>query len=63
MSYGKVNNLIQKLWVKGLDYVSDNHVYKFKDYSESVFDTQIQSKHWLAYNLPVSYTHLRAHET
>ena len=51
MSYGKVNNLIQKLCVKGLDYVSDNHVYKFKDYSESVFDTQIQSKHWLAYNL------------
>ena len=51
MSYGKVNNLIQNLWVKGLEYVTDNHVYKFKDYSESVFDTQIQSKHWLAYNL------------
>lgn len=51
MSYGKVNNLIQELWAKGLGYVADNHVYKFKDYSESVFDTQIESKDWLTYNL------------
>ena len=54
MNYGKinkVNNEIQKLWTKGLGYVADEHVYKFKDYSEAVFDTQIESKYWLAYHL------------
>ena len=54
MNYGninKVNNEIQRLWVKGLGYVASEHVYKFKDYSESVFDTQIESKYWLAHNL------------
>ena len=42
---------IQRLWVKGLGYVSDKHVYKFKDYSEAVFDTQIISKKWLCKEL------------
>lgn len=47
MDYGK----IQELWVKGLGYVSENHIYKFKDYSEAVFDTQIISKHWMCEEL------------
>ena len=42
---------IQKLWVKGLGYVGDKHIYKFKDYSEAVFDTQIISKTWLCEEL------------
>ena len=42
---------IQRLWVKGLGYVGDKHVYKFKDYSEAVFDTQIISKKWLCKEL------------
>ena len=25
---------VQRLWVKGLGYVSDKHVYKFKDFSD-----------------------------
>jgi hypothetical protein len=41
------NDTIQKLFVKGLKYTSDNHVYKLKDYCECVFDTQIQSKEWM----------------
>jgi hypothetical protein len=47
MNYGD----IQRLWVKGLGYVSDRHIYKFKDYSEAVFDTQIISKVWLCKEL------------
>jgi hypothetical protein len=47
MDYGKV----QKLWAKGLGYVADNHIYKYKDYSEAVFDTQIESKEWLCHKL------------
>ena len=46
MDYGKV----QKLWAKGLGYVADNHIYKYKDYSEAVFDTQIESKEWLCHH-------------
>lgn len=47
----KVLNDIYKLWNKGLGYVADKHVYKFKDFSESIFDTQIQSKWWLCSEL------------
>ena len=47
MNYGEV----QKLWVKGLGYVADKHIYKYKDYSEAVFDTQIESKEWLCHEL------------
>lgn len=47
MNYGEV----QKLWVKGLEYVADKHIYKYKDYSEAVFDTQIESKKWLCREL------------
>jgi len=42
---------IYKLWHRGLGYVADQHVYKFKDFSESIFDTQIQSKSWLVHSL------------
>ena len=45
------NDTIQKMFVKGLKYTSDNHVYKLKDYCECVFDTQIQSKEWLVSTL------------
>ena len=47
MNYGEV----QKLWANNLGYVADNHIYKFKDYSEAVFDTQIESKQWLCREL------------
>ena len=47
MDYGQV----QKLWAKGLGYVADKHIYKYKDYSEAVFDTQIESKEWLCHEL------------
>ena len=47
MDYGQV----QKLWADNLGYVADNHIYKFKDYSEAVFDTQIESKEWLCHEL------------
>ena len=47
MNYGEV----QKLWVKGLGYVADKHIYKYKDYSECVFDTQIESKEWLCHEM------------
>tara|TARA_R100000008_G_C3575217_1_gene164764 strand:+ start:1162 stop:1770 length:609 start_codon:yes stop_codon:yes gene_type:complete len=47
MDYGEV----QKLWVKGLGYVADKHIYKYKDYSECVFDTQIESKEWLCHEM------------
>tara|TARA_R100001377_G_scaffold84586_1_gene68477 strand:- start:602 stop:1201 length:600 start_codon:yes stop_codon:yes gene_type:complete len=53
---------VQRLWVKGLGYVSDKHVYKFKDFSECVFDTQIQSKEWLCHELkkvaPDNFNHI-----
>jgi len=42
---------IYRLWHRGLGYVADKHVYKFKDFSESIFDTQIQSKAWLCHSL------------
>lgn len=42
---------IYSLWHKGLGYVADHHVYKFKDYSECIFDTQIRSKAWLCHSL------------
>lgn len=32
-------------------YVNDQHVYKFKDYSECIFETQVQSKNWLGERL------------
>ena len=38
---------ILALFARGLKVVHDTHVYKFKDFSECVFDTQIQSKNWL----------------
>lgn len=34
-----------------MSYVNDQHVYKFKDYSECIFETQIQSKNWLGERL------------
>ena len=53
---------VQKLWIKGLGYVGDQHVYKFKDFSESVFDTQIISKMWLCGELkkvtPDNFNHV-----
>ena len=53
---------VQKLWIKGLGYVGDQHVYKFKDFSESVFDTQIISKTWLCGELkkvaPDNFNHV-----
>jgi hypothetical protein len=58
MDYGEV----QKLWAKGLGYVADNHIYKYKDYSEAVFDTQIESKEWLCQELkkvaPDNFNHV-----
>ena len=58
MDYGEV----QKLWVKGLGYVADKHIYKYKDYSECVFDTQIESKEWLCHELkkvvPENFNHV-----
>ena len=38
---------ILALFARGLKVVHDTLVYKFKDFSECVFDTQIQSKNWL----------------
>ena len=32
-------------------YVNDQHVYKFKDYSECILETQVQSKNWLGERL------------
>ena len=32
-------------------YVNDQHVYKFKDYSECIFETQVKSKNWLGERL------------
>ena len=40
-----------RLFHKGMGYIADNHIYKFKDYSECIFDTQIQSKWWLVESL------------
>ena len=34
-----------------MSYVNDQHVYKFKDYSECIFETQVQSKNWLGERL------------
>ena len=45
------NQEILRLFARGLQIVHDKHVYKFKDYSECVFDTQIQSKNWLVDSL------------
>ncbi len=45
--YDPVLDNVYKLFRKGMGYVHDKHIYKFKDYSECVFDTQIQSKYWL----------------
>ena len=42
---------VYRLFMRGMSYVNDNHVYKFKDYSESIFETQIQSKLWLSHSL------------
>jgi len=47
MDYGE----IYKLFVDGLGHVADNHVYKFKDYSEAIFESQIDSKEWLCQEL------------
>lgn len=44
-------NEISELFRKGLEVVHTKHVYKFKDYSECIFDTQIRSKSWLVDNL------------
>ena len=38
---------ITELFYRGLEIVETKHTYKFKDYSECIFDTQIQSKNWL----------------
>tara|TARA_B100000700_G_scaffold92134_1_gene104029 strand:- start:527 stop:1156 length:630 start_codon:yes stop_codon:yes gene_type:complete len=46
-----VLNQIYRLYHKGMVYVNHNHVYKFKDYSECIFETQIQSKNWLGERL------------
>ena len=40
-----------QLFHKGMGYVADKHIYKFKDFSECVFETQIQSKWWLVETL------------
>ena len=40
-----------QLFHKGMGYIADKHIYKFKDYSECIFETQIQSKWWLVETL------------
>ena len=47
MAYGE----LYKLFVDGLGYLADNHVYKFKDYSEAIFESQIDGKEWLCQEL------------
>lgn len=42
---------VYKYFHKGMKYVNHKHVYKFKDYSECIFETQIQSKNWLGERL------------
>ena len=44
-------NEVYRYFYKGMCYVNDQHVYKFKDYSECIFETQIQSKNWLGERL------------
>ena len=47
MGYGE----LYKLFIDGLGYLADNHIYKFKDYSEAIFESQIDSKEWLCQEL------------
>ena len=49
--YDPVLDKVYQLFRKGMGYVHEKHIYKFKDYSECVFDTQIQSKWWLTGHL------------
>ena len=49
--YNPVLDETYRLFVKGLGYLQKNHIYKFKDYSECVFDTQVRSKWWLVETL------------
>lgn len=42
---------VYRYFHKGMTYVNDHHVYKFKDYSECIFETQVQSKNWLGERL------------
>ena len=44
---------IYRLFRKGLEKVHSDHVYKFKDYAECIFDTQVLSKRWLTDELGV----------
>tara|TARA_B100001778_G_C18483307_1_gene581388 strand:+ start:29 stop:631 length:603 start_codon:yes stop_codon:yes gene_type:complete len=44
---------IYRLFRKGLEKVHSDHIYKFKDYAECVFDTQVLSKRWLTDELGV----------
>jgi len=39
---------VYKLFHEGHGYVTKNHVYKYKDFSECIFETQIDSKKWLS---------------
>ena len=59
--YDPVLDETYRLFVKGMGYLQANHIYKFKDYSECIFDTQIKSKWWLADTL--SRTKLIYHES
>ena len=49
--YDPVLDKVYELFRKGMGYVHEKHIYKFKDYSECIFDTQIQSKWWLVGHL------------
>ena len=49
--YDPILDETYRLFVKGMGYLQANHIYKFKDYSECIFDTQIRSKWWLAETL------------
>ena len=49
--YDPVLDQTYRLFVKGMGYLQKNHIYKFKDYSECIFDTQVQSKWWLTETL------------
>ena len=49
--YDPVLDKVYQLFRKGMEFVHREHIYKFKDYSECVFDTQIESKYWLVGHL------------
>lgn len=49
--FHQCNQEIIERWTRGLEIVESKHIYKFKDYSECIFDTQVQSKNWLGHCL------------